>query len=117
MPRQNVLIVNNQKESDMKISILATAAILAFSTGSLFANPVAANGGQEVKMETGSISKDTTKVHQAKVASHKSHKHSARAHQKKMAKVSTASPKRIVKNSSLKNSHRIGQVKSQKKST
>lgn len=95
----------------MKISTLATAAILAFSTGSLFANPVAVNAGQEVKTETGSISKDTAKVHQARVASHKSHKHTARAHQKKTAKAAVSAHKAVVKNGSTKKSHKIGLMK------
>ena len=98
----------------MKISILATAAILAFSTGTLFANPAAVDGGQAAKPETGSVSTDATGVHQNKISSHKSHKHSARVHHKKTAKVSTSSHKRIMENGSMKKNHKIGQMKVRK---
>jgi len=95
----------------MKISILATAAILTFSTGALFANPAAVNGGQSAKAETGIVSTDAENVHQNKVVSHKSHKHSARAHHKKTAKSAPLTHKHLVKNATAKKSQKVGQTK------
>lgn len=98
----------------MNIKLFATAAFLAFSTVALHANTPAQTTGQEIKTETGAISSDAKNVHQNKVVSHKSHKHLARTHQKKTAKALAVSNKRIVKNSPIKKSHKLGQTKFRK---